>query len=221
MLVKICGLTDVKEVSYLQENNVDFAGMVLFFEKSKRNISIEKAKTIINAIHANCGESTKSDDRTGIKAVAVTVSPTKEQVDEIGKAGFDFIQIHGVVNDELISECKIPVLKAFNIDDMPKYEHYREFDNIKGFVFDAGQPGSGKPFDWNVLNELERDEDRLFILAGGLNDQNVRTAIEVVKPDGVDVSSGVELPDVILNDGSVKTGKDPEKIRAFVKNARI
>ena len=51
MLTKVCGLTDIKETKYLKDNNVDFAGMVLFYEKSKRNITVEKAKEIIAALH--------------------------------------------------------------------------------------------------------------------------------------------------------------------------
>lgn len=208
MIIKICGLTDKKEARFLKENKVDLAGMVLFFEKSKRNITIEKAKEIIKELGPD------------IKSVAVTVSPTADQVKVIEAAGFDYIQIHGSIDDNIISGCSILVLKAFNVDDMARYEHYLSFDNIKGFVFDAGQPGSGKVFDWNMLKTLDRKDDKLYILAGGLNESNVREAIDFVKPDGVDVSSGVELEDVILEDGTVKTGKDPEKITGFVSIVR-
>ncbi|MDO4188135.1 MAG: phosphoribosylanthranilate isomerase [Lachnospiraceae bacterium] len=209
MLIKICGLTDKKEVQYLKENKVDFAGMVLFYEKSKRNISINQAKEILGELAPD------------IKSVAVTVSPSMEQVKEIEAAGFDYIQIHGSVDDDIISGCSILVFKAFNVEDTDKYEHYLTFDNIKGFVFDAGKPGSGKTFDWNMLKKLDRKEDKLYILAGGLNESNVKEAIEFVKPDGVDVSSGVELEDVVLDDGRVKTGKDPAKIEKFVSKVRM
>lgn len=200
MKVKICGLTDAKEAQYLIDNKADFAGMVLFYEKSKRNITVEKANEIIKAL------------KPSVKAVAVTVSPTQEQVKEIEKAGFDYIQIHGIVSDELIDLCKLPVLKAFNVDDLPYYDHYLSLHNIKGFVFDAGVPGSGKTFDWNMLKSLKRDAERFYFLAGGVNASNVVNAIASVKPDGVDVSSGVEYVD--------KLGKDPEKITEFVRLAK-
>lgn len=215
MLVKICGLTDVKEVDYLKENNVDFAGIVMFYEKSKRNTSVEKAKEIVGSLH---NENIMSTSK--VKAVAVTVEPTFEQIEQIYGAKFDYIQIHGKVSDEILINCPLPVLKAFNIKDLPDYEHYLTIETIKGFVFDAGEPGSGKTFDWDMLNNLKRDENRLYILAGGLNENNVKAAIEAVRPDAVDVSSGVELPDVFLDDGSIKTFKDREKIKLFVKNAR-
>ena len=83
--IKICGLTSPAEARYLNENHVDFAGMVLFFPKSKRNISIEQAKEIMAALDAS------------IKRVAVVVSPTIEQVRQIEAAGFDYVQIHGEI----------------------------------------------------------------------------------------------------------------------------
>lgn len=200
MIIKICGLTNVCEADYLKENKVDLAGIVLFFEKSKRNITIETAKSIIAKLHPQ------------IKAVAVTVSPTIEQVKQIEAAGFDYLQVHGKSDEELLKNCSIPVLRAFNVDDLDKYDYYLGFDIIKGFVFDAGEPGSGKTFDWDVLKTLKRDPKRLYILAGGLNDENVAKAVQSVKPDGVDISSGVEFSD--------KQGKDPDKIREFVKRVR-
>ena len=70
MIVKICGITDVEETEYLNENNVDMAGMVLYFPKSKRNITLEKAKEIMASLNEN------------IKKVAVVVSPSIEQVEK-------------------------------------------------------------------------------------------------------------------------------------------
>ena len=200
MLTKICGLTDIKEAQYLKDNNVDFAGIVLFYEKSKRNTSIEKAKEIIKNSHPS------------VKVVAVTVCPSEAQINEISEAGFDYIQIHGAIDEDIITRCPLPVLKAFNVSDIPEYDKYLKNNNIVGFVFDAGEPGSGKTFDWDMLKELKRDENKLYILAGGLNASNVKMAIERVNPDGVDVSSSVEYDD--------RLGKDPEKIKQFIENVR-
>lgn len=190
--IKICGLTSPAEARYLNENHVDFAGMVLFFPKSKRNISIEQAKEIMAAFDAS------------IKRVAVVVLPTIEQVRQIEAAGFDYIQIHGEIPEAAIA---IPILKAFNVSDMGSYEKYHNDSRIAGYVFDAIEPGSGKTFDWKLVDNIPRDE-KLLLLAGGLNPDNVRMAIEAVHPDGVDVSSGVENDD--------KAGKNPEKIHDFV-----
>ena len=197
--IKICGLTSPAEARYLNENHVDFAGMVLFFPKSKRNISIEQAKDIMAALDAS------------IKRVAVVVSPSIEQVRQIEAAGFDYVQIHGEIPEtetetEAEAAIAIPILKAFNVSDMGSYEKYHNDSRIAGYVFDAIEPGSGKTFDWKLVDNIPRDE-KLLLLAGGLNPDNVRMAIEAVHPDGVDVSSGVE------NDNGA--GKNPERIRAF------
>ena len=175
------------------ENHVDFAGMVLFFSKSKRNISIEQATEIMATLD------------TSIKRVAVVVSPSIEQVRQIEAAGFDYVQIHGEI-PETEAVINIPILKAFNVSDMGSYEKYHNDSRIAGYVFDAIEPGSGKTFDWRLVDNIPRDE-KLLLLAGGLNPDNVRMAIEAVHPDGVDVSSGVEN-----DDGA---GKNPDKIRAF------
>lgn len=196
--VKICGLTSPAEARYLNENHVDFAGMVLFFPKSKRNISIEQAMEIMAALDAS------------IKRVAVVVSPSIEQVRQIEAAGFDYVQIHGEIPEtetEAEAAIAIPILKAFNVSDMGSYEKYYNDSRIAGYVFDAIEPGSGKTFDWKLVDNIPRDE-KLLLLAGGLNPDNVRMAIEAVHPDGIDVSSGVE------NDNGV--GKNPEKIHDFV-----
>lgn len=196
--VKICGLTSPAEARYLNENHVDFAGMVLFFPKSKRNISIEQAKEIMAALDAS------------IKRVAVVVSPSIEQVRQIEAAGFDYVQIHAEIPEretEAEAAIAIPILKAFNVSDMGSYEKYHNDSRIAGYVFDAIEPGSGKTFDWKLVDNIPRDE-KLLLLAGGLNPDNVRMAIEAVHPDGVDVSSGVEN-----DDGA---GKNAEKIHDFV-----
>jgi phosphoribosylanthranilate isomerase len=199
MKIKICGLTKTEEAEYLNKNKVDYAGMVLFFDKSKRNISIEQAKNIMRKLDSN------------IKKVAVVVSPNIEQAKEIELAGFDYIQIHGEIPKDLFANIHIPVFKAFNIVDMDKYEEYHSCDRIVGYVFDAQEAGSGKTFDWSLVKNIPRDE-KIFILAGGLNPDNVGDAIKYLKPDGVDVSSGVEN-----ESGNMK---DENKINDFVKAVR-
>lgn len=199
MKIKVCGLTTKKEAEFLNENKVDLAGMVMFFPKSKRNITPDTAREIISALDKN------------IKKVAVVVSPTYEEIEIIEGLDFDYVQIHGELSQELESKINLPILKAFNIKDIDLYERYKESKKVVGYVFDAQEPGSGKIFDWSLVKTLPRD-DKILILAGGLNPENVEKAIEYIHPDGVDVSSGVENPNGI--------GKSEEKIKMFVTNAR-
>lgn len=198
-MIKVCGLTEVREAEYLNRLKIDFAGFVLFFPKSKRNISIEKAEEIMKHLDKN------------IKKTAVVVSPAKEQIIDICNSGFDYIQIHGKIEEEVLKMAQIPVLKAFNVDDMDEFKMYSSNEKIAGYVFDAAEPGSGRTFDWDILSQIERDS-KLFVLAGGLNPDNVRKAVAAVNPDMVDVSSGVENDDGF--------GKDILKIEKFVKQIR-
>ena len=198
-MIKVCGLTEVREAEYLNRFKIDFAGFVLFFPKSKRNISIEKAEEIMKHLDKN------------IKKTAVVVSPAKEQIIDICNSGFDYIQIHGKIEEEVLKMAQIPVLKAFNVDDMDEFKMYSSNEKIAGYVFDAAEPGSGRTFDWDILSQIERN-GKLFVLAGGLNPDNVRKAVAAVNPDMVDVSSGVENDDGF--------GKDILKIEKFVKQIR-
>ena len=199
MEIKICGLTEKKEGDYLNKYGADYAGFVLFYPKSKRNIDITQAKEIMDTLNSS------------IKRVAVTVSPDEEQLSQIADAGFDYIQVHGKLPQNMIFSCSLPILRAFNVTDMENFEIYRHNPQIAGYVFDALEPGSGVSFDWNLLKQIPRDGKRLF-LAGGLDAGNVSQAIRAVKPEGVDVSSGVEFDN--------RNGKDPDKIQAFIAAVR-
>lgn len=199
MKIKICGLTKPEEAEYLNRCGVDFAGIVLFYEKSRRNQTIEEAREILKALDAS------------VKKVAVVVSPSAGEVRQIEEAGFDYVQIHGALSGDLVDKISIPVLKAFNVSDIGQYEKFCNCDKIAGYVFDAAEPGSGVAFDWDLVKRIPRD-GKLFLLAGGLTPDNVAEAVAAVRPDGVDVSSGVEY--------SGRAGKSPEKIDLFVKRVR-
>lgn len=134
-LIKICGITSEEEIGYIAKAGINYAGFVLFFKKSKRNLSLERAEKLIAKLPAD------------IASVAVMVSPTKEQVEAVVDAGFSAIQIHGKIEDSIITSCQIPVFKAFNVSDMDAFSHYEEMDEVAGFVMDAAVPGSGKTFD--------------------------------------------------------------------------
>lgn len=189
--IKICGFTKVEEIAYIESLPVDFMGMVLFFPKSKRNISIEQAKKIIEAAPEE------------IHKVAVVVSPTLEQVREIEKAGFDFIQIHGTMAEDLWENIHLPVIRAYNGETGAVEEN----DQIFAYLLDAASPGSGKVWDWKAVSSFDAKGKNIF-LAGGLTPENVAEAMQTVHPYGVDVSSGVER---------TEGGKDQEKISKFVK----
>lgn len=197
--VKICGLKNQTDIKCINTLSPDFAGFVMFFEKSHRNISVQTAQELLALLDKN------------IKSVAVTVSPTEEQLEQIHTLGFDYVQIHGKISEKLLSECKPPVIRAINVSGIESIGDIENLDNVKGILFDSAVPGSGKSFDWSMLEKLPKNQKMLF-LAGGLTADNVAAAICRVHPYAVDVSSGVELAD--------KSGKDFELVRTFIENAR-
>ena len=197
--VKICGLKNPTDIKCINTLSPDFAGFVMFFEKSHRNISVQTAQELLALLDKN------------IKSVAVTVSPTEEQLEQIHTLGFDYVQIHGKISEKLLSECKTPVIRAINVSGIESIGDIENLDNVKGILFDSAVPGSGKSFDWTLLKKLPKTDKMLF-LAGGLTADNVATAICQVHPYAVDVSSGVELSD--------KSGKDFELVRTFIENAK-
>lgn len=195
--IKICGITRESETEALNRMQVDYAGFV-FFEKSKRNVSIEQAKEI------------KKHLKPSIKTVAVTVNPTPDLIDEIIEAGFDILQIHKM--QEFPENLKIPVWVAYQVRS--REEAIIVSDGTSGILLDAPEYGSGKTFSWQnfpMKKRREWQERRIpFILAGGLSSENVEEGIRLFEPDVVDVSSSVEG----------EHGKDNNKIEAFVRKVR-
>lgn len=203
--IKICGITNEYELDALIEERVEYAGVVMYFPKSKRNNSVENAKQLVDYAKnagAKCGYLPK--------LVAVVVSPDESQISEIKDIGFDIIQIHGDISEELINSIDLPVFRAYNVKVGVTFSTSYG-DNVKGVLLDAEVPGQGETFEWEKYTGFDKG-NRKFILAGGLDSDNVKRAINVMNPDIVDCSSGVEYTD--------RLGKDVEKIHAFVVNAR-
>ena len=197
--VKICGLKNPTDIKCINTLSPDFAGFVMFFEKSHRNISVQTAQELLALLDKN------------IKSVAVTVSPTEEQLEQIYNLGFDYVQIHGNITDEVLKNSKTPIIRAINVSGTDSLTDLDNYKNVKGILFDSAVPGSGQGFDWTLLKKLPKTDKMLF-LAGGLTADNVAKAVAQLRPFAVDVSSGVELAD--------KSGKDYQLVQAFIKNAK-
>jgi len=176
----------------------------MFFEKSKRNIDKEKAEILLKHLK-----------KSNIKSVAVVVSPSIDEIGIIKELGFDIIQVHGDMNEEALRNINLPVFRAYNIDK--GFENHLmdaiNSESVKGIVLDGADAGSGVSFDWAKFEGINLS-GKEFILAGGLNPENVQKAIMILNPDTIDVSSGVEYDDKEV------IGKDLNKIELFVRNAR-
>ena len=182
--IKICGMTCEADIKAVNTYLPDYIGFVLFFPKSNRNISIEQAEHLLEKVDKK------------IRTVAVVVSPTTEQIRQIEKAGFDYIQIHGTVTEDVYKQCKLPILRAFNVSDLDKLNEYEAKDKIKGYVFDSKTPGSGKTFDWSLLDNIRQRQKtdaskdvshkknkKMIFLAGGIDETNVKRTIVTMVHD--------------------------------------
>lgn len=183
--LKICGLTRPEEAQMLNRAGADYAGFV-FFPKSRRNVSFAQAAEIRKKLNQ------------GIKAVAVCVSPGEGLLEQIEEAGFDIIQIHGKLKPEMLEQASLPIWRACNLEQPEELKNLEQHENITGYVVDAKTAGSGRTFDWEksrkALQAARKNcfQEKKFILAGGLNLENVTEGIALFAPDAVDVSSGVE-----------------------------
>lgn len=196
--IKICGLKRTEDADYVNEVHPEYAGLV-FWEKSKRNVSIELAKAIRERL---------ADD---IITVGVFVDMPNEKIAYLVNEGIiSCVQLHGSENAETIAELRrlIPqntvIIKAYEVIDVNDLARANE--SVADMVLIDSGKGSGNTFDWNLLSGMKRD----YFLAGGLNADNAGIAVEKLRPYAVDVSSGVET------DGY----KDREKIINFCAAVR-
>ncbi|MCL1948061.1 MAG: phosphoribosylanthranilate isomerase [Chitinivibrionia bacterium] len=197
MKVKICGITAKTALETAIEAGADFVGFV-FFEKSKRNISIEKAKVLAKIVPKT------------VKKVGVFVNENIENLLKIAnEIPLDIVQLHGNETWQYCEKIPFEIIKAIKVIDGKFSQNPDDFPNIT-LMFDAQISGSGEKFDWNAT-DFSKIKGRKFFIAGGLNPENVKEAIEYFSPFAVDVSSGVET----------NGQKDNDKIREFLKNARV
>lgn len=195
---KICGITRPEDGVAAAQLGVDAIGLV-FYARSKRCVDVVQAKSIVQALPPF------------VSVVALFVNETAEKINEIlAQVPIDVLQFHG---DEEASFCRQfhrPYLKAIRVreaDDVVKA--FSDYPDARAILLDAfveGEyGGTGKSFDWQSLPEKL---DGQWILAGGLNPENVTTAIAQTGARFVDVSGGVEESAGI---------KSFEKMKAFLE----
>lgn len=217
--VKICGITRIEDATVAIDLGAAFLGFI-FAPVSPRFIAPEAARRIIDAIRGY--EKQRYDqqlqsgrcapgEKSAVRFVGVFTNQASAEVRAMAKrAGVDLVQLHGDQCAE-ITDIDRPVIRALRIGEyVPELEQFRRAEWL---LFDSRSSraagGTGETFDWELIDR--RLVSKPFFLAGGLNPHNVAEAIRKVKPDGVDVSSGVELKPGI---------KDHEKLRALFEEIR-
>ena len=211
--VKMCGISKVETIPAIVDAKPDYMGLV--FAPSKRQVTVDQAKILVEELHRGYakkyGSDTEHDKNGTIKTVGVFVNETVENLVTIAnEANLDAVQLHGDEDEAFIQSLKertnVEVWKAVQIRSAADVEKWID-SSADMLLFDAyhkdERGGTGDVFDWSCLDTFERP----FMLAGGIDSTNVARAIRTVRPYGIDISSGIETNGV----------KDDEKIIAFTK----
>jgi phosphoribosylanthranilate isomerase len=199
MFAKICGITRVEDARHAVEHGATALGFV-FWPRSSRAVTMDQARAIVDTLPP------------AIAAVGVFVNASVEDIRRTASgARLSAVQLHGDESPEMASELAAPVFRSVTLADAEAV--MRDWPESATLLLDAADPvrrgGTGVTVDWTKAGAIARS--RRTVLAGGLTPANVAEAIALVRPFGVDVSSGVE---------STPGVKDPDKVAAFLANAR-
>ena len=188
MRVKICGLTQVQqaiEITNLGANSIGF----ICVERSPRYISPLKIKEIAISLPA-------SVDKVGVFADC----SLKDISQVVETARLTSVQLHGAESPEFCDRLRqalpqIESIKAFRIKTSASLQDTIAYwDRVDTLLLDAYHPqmlgGTGHTIDWQNLQQFEPTIP--WMLAGGLNPDNINDALSQLQPDGIDLSSGVE-----------------------------
>ncbi|MCI5100179.1 phosphoribosylanthranilate isomerase [Phaeobacter italicus] len=207
--VKICGLKTPQDIAAAAEAGAAYIGFN-FFSKSPRSVTPQEAAAL--AVEAPIG----------MCKVALVVNADDAMLDEITSVvPLDMIQLHGQETPERVAEVKarygLPVMKVLGVSSLEDVQRIDAYEGVADQILvDAKAPkdavlpgGNGVAFDWRLLAQ-KKYWRAPWMLAGGLNPENVAEAIRVTGARQVDVASGVE---------SAPGEKDPARIKSFCEAA--
>jgi len=200
--IKICGVTREEDALFCAEHGADFVGFI-FVPSTPRFVEPEKAAAIAARV---------KEREARPKLVGVFRDASNDYIREIHNlVGFDVVQLHGSENDDAVRELGLPVIKTLRVNDSLPDTH--AVPNAAWLLFDTYDErrggGTGRRFDWSLLATYERSKP--FFLSGGIDAENVVAAISLVRPDAIDLSSGVESAPGVKDHG--KLGRLFERVR--------
>ena len=199
--VKVCGITRREDAEAAVQCGADAIGFV-FWPHSARYIDADSARRIVEVIPPF------------VCSVGVYVDPDAAWVEQTARAAkLNLLQFHGDESPEFCNQFSQPYIKAIRVKpDTDLLQYAARYRTAKGLLLDtyaANMPGgTGHVFDWRLIPQ---QLPLPLILSGGLNPDNVASAIKQTKPWAVDVSSGVEASKGI---------KDKKKIIAFMQGVK-
>ena len=199
--IKICGITSLGDAQVAHLAGADAIGLMMY-KNSSRYLDLLKAKEIYDSINQQ------------VQVVLVFVDQSEECVNEcLDLMPNAIAQFHGSETPEYCRSFKKDFIKAISIREEFNLEAaYEEFSGVKILLLDSYNPvtfgGSGNKFNWDLIQNRHKLP---FILAGGLNPDNVIEALDEINCTGVDISSSVE---------SSPGKKDPYKVQTFINKVR-
>jgi phosphoribosylanthranilate isomerase len=199
MFIKVCCITSAVDAVHAVESGASALGFI-FWPRSPRYVTAEKVREIVSAVP------------TSVATVGVFVDTDADDIRRVvDVSGITTVQLNDDSAPDVVGRIGLPVLRAVTLATSERV--VAEWPDDVTLLLDAHDPvrrgGTGMTVDWAQAAALARR--RRLVLAGGLRPTNVAEAIEIVRPYGVDVCSGVE---------SAPGVKDSEKIVAFIANAR-
>jgi phosphoribosylanthranilate isomerase len=201
MKVKVCGITRLEDAQLATELGAWALGFI-FYPQSKRYIKPEDAARITAALKGR------------VRFAGVFVNSPLEEIERITKiTGIELVQLHGDETPEFCASIRPELIKALRPKTQADIDALAKFRSVRTFLIDAAVEGeyggTGQVSNWQLARAALHHGE--VFLSGGLTPENVTEAIHSVKPNGLDVSSGVETSPGI---------KDPVKLRAFFENIR-
>ena len=199
--VKICGVTRIEDALAAAHCGAHAIGLV-FYRPSPRYVDVDRAAAIVRALPPF------------VTPVGLFVDAPAEEVRSISaRAGVRLIQFHGSEPPDFCAQFGLPYMRAVRVrPGVDLLQYARDFHGAQALLLDAYHEGlhggTGATFDWALIPP---SLPLAVVLSGGLNPDNVREAVQRVKPWAVDVSSGVEASKGI---------KDPATIAAFISGVR-
>lgn len=205
--IKICGINDKLSMDAAIESKADYIGLV-FYDKSPRNLSLGDAKELLKNRNQHS------------KIVALTVNSDDDFIRDIEQnIKPDYFQLHGNETPLRCKEIKvkfeIPIIKGIGIKNkLDLIKANQDYENLCDILLlDSPSSilpgGNGEIFNWNIIKNCE--PSKKWMLAGGLNINNIEKAVKISNPPAIDISSGVEISKGI---------KDPEMIKNFITKCR-
>ena len=200
MIFKICGLKNKESLLCCEENNADFFGMI-FYEKSPRNITLNEANILVN-----------TSENLRIRPVGVFVDHEINDLKKIiSSLSLKHIQLHGSEDqlyiDEIKNQFDVKIIKKISINNSEDLNINNKFKNIDYLLFDYKPDsdelpgGNAKSFDWNLLKDQKINIP--WFISGGINETNVKNIQNLLNPNGIDLSSGVEVSKGIKSNSKI------------------